>query len=89
MFQLAKGEFESLMFLVGTSSWGGIRKLPYVFTEQGVAMLSSVLRSKRAICVNIQSAKSQKIEPGVSGICSSTIVQSQHIRIVHTGFKLC
>jgi hypothetical protein len=42
------------MFQFGTSSWGGIRKLPYVFTEQGVAMLSSVLRSNRAIRVNIQ-----------------------------------
>ena len=37
-----------------TSSWGGTRKLPYDFTEQGVAMLSSVLKSKRAIEVNIQ-----------------------------------
>jgi phage regulator Rha-like protein len=37
-----------------TSSWGGSRKLPLVFTEQGVAMLSSVLNSKRAIQVNIQ-----------------------------------
>ena len=36
------------------SSWGGIRKLPYAFTEQGVAMLSSVLRSDRAVEVNIQ-----------------------------------
>ena len=36
-----------------TSSWGGVRKLPYVFTEQGVAMLSSVLNSERAIQVNI------------------------------------
>jgi len=39
---------------IGTSSWGGRRYLPYAFTEQGVAMLSSVLRSKRAIYVNIQ-----------------------------------
>lgn len=37
-----------------TSSWGGTRRLPYVFTEQGVAMLSGVLHSKRAIQVNIQ-----------------------------------
>ena len=37
-----------------TSSWGGTRKLPFAFTEYGVAMLSSVLRSKRAIQVNIQ-----------------------------------
>ncbi|MBU0581180.1 MAG: ORF6N domain-containing protein [Candidatus Margulisbacteria bacterium] len=42
------------MFQNGTSSWGGARKLPYVFTEQGVAMLSSILHSKRAILVNIQ-----------------------------------
>lgn len=54
MFQLTEAEFNNLMFQFGTSSWGGIRKLPYVFTEQGVAMLSSVLRSRRAIKVNIQ-----------------------------------
>ncbi len=53
MYQLTKEEFNNLMFQNGTSSWGGRRKLPYVFTEQGVAMLSSVLNSKRAIQVNI------------------------------------
>ena len=53
MFQLSKAELQNLMFHFGTSSWGGTRKLPRVFTEQGVAMLSSVLRSKRAIHVNI------------------------------------
>ncbi|HMQ78091.1 MAG TPA: ORF6N domain-containing protein [Ignavibacteria bacterium] len=53
MFQLSKKEFEILKFQFGTSSWGGTRKLPYVFTEQGVAMLSGVLKSKRAIQVNI------------------------------------
>ena len=37
-----------------TSSWGGVRKLPYVFTQEGVAMLSGALNSKRAISVNIQ-----------------------------------
>jgi hypothetical protein len=42
MFQLTKEEFEILIFQNGTSSWGGTRKLPFVFTEQGVAMLSSV-----------------------------------------------
>ncbi len=42
-----------MKFHFGTSSWGGIRKLPRAFTEQGVAMLSSVLRSKRAAQVNI------------------------------------
>src|SRR6266487_3875845 len=56
MFPLTKEEFQNLMFQIGTSSstWGGTRKLPNVFTEQGVAMLSSVLRSERAIQVNIQ-----------------------------------
>jgi hypothetical protein len=54
MFRLTKKEFENLIFQIGTSSWGGTRKLPYAFTEQGVAMLSSVLHSIRAIMVNIQ-----------------------------------
>lgn len=53
MFQLTRSEFTNLKFQVGTSSWGGTRKLPRAFTEQGVAMLSSVLRSKRAVQVNI------------------------------------
>lgn len=44
----------NLKFQFGTSSYGGRRKLPYAFTEQGVAMLSSVLRSETAILVNIQ-----------------------------------
>ena len=54
MFQLTKAEFENLKFHFGTSKWGGTRKLPRAFTEQGVAMLSSVLRSKRAVLVNIE-----------------------------------
>ena len=55
MFQLSEDEFENLRFHFGTSSqWGGRRYPPYAFTEQGVAMLSSVLRSKRAIQVNIE-----------------------------------
>ena len=54
MFQLTKEETGNLMFQFGTSSWGGTRKLPYVFTEHGVSMLSSVLRSKTAIEVNIR-----------------------------------
>ena len=54
MSQLSREEFKNLIFHFGTSSWGGTRKLPRVFTEQGVAMLSSVLHSKRAIQVNIQ-----------------------------------
>ena len=55
MIQLNKEEFENLRFQFGTSSrWGGRRYLPYAFTEQGVAMLSSVLNSDRAIKVNIE-----------------------------------
>lgn len=54
MFQLTKTEFENLKSqIVISSQWGGRRTLPYAFTEQGVAMLSSVLRSKRAVHVNI------------------------------------
>jgi hypothetical protein len=53
MFQLNKEEFNNLIFHFGTSSWGGTRKSPRAFTEQGVAMLSSVLRSERAVAVNI------------------------------------
>jgi len=53
MFMLNKDEFENLKFHFGTSSWGGTRKLPRAFTEPGVAMLSSVLKSKKAIKVNI------------------------------------
>jgi len=53
MFQLTEGEFKILMFQFGTSRWGGTRKMPRVFTEQGVAMLSSVLQSKKAVQVNI------------------------------------
>jgi len=54
MFQLKPEELRNLMCQNGISSWGGSRKLPYVFTEQGVAMLSGVLHSKRAVRVNIQ-----------------------------------
>jgi hypothetical protein len=54
MFQLTEAEWENLMSQNATSSWGGRRKLPYVFTEHGVLMLSSVLNSDRAIQVNIR-----------------------------------
>jgi hypothetical protein len=54
MLQLTEEEFSNLIFHFGTSSWGGTRKHPRAFTEQGVAMLSSVLRSPRAAQVNIE-----------------------------------
>jgi hypothetical protein len=57
MFRLTRSEVEDLRSQIVTSSgrrgWGGRRHLPYAFTEQGVAMLSSVLRSRRAIEANI------------------------------------
>lgn len=52
-FRLNKEEFDNLKFHFGISKWGGIRKLPGAFTEHGILMLSSVLRSERAILVNI------------------------------------
>lgn len=54
IFQLDKEEFKDLLFQNGIASWGGTRTPPYAFTEQGVAMLSGVLNSDRAITVNIQ-----------------------------------
>ncbi len=54
MFQLNLAETDILKTQLATSSWGGSRKLPYVFTEHGVLMLSSVLNSDRAIQVNIR-----------------------------------
>lgn len=56
MFQLTKEEWENLIFQNGISSGqhGGRRFMPYVFTEQGIAMLSSILKSERAIAINIQ-----------------------------------
>jgi hypothetical protein len=55
MFQLSEEEFENLKSQFVISSWGGMRRsTPYAFTEQGVAMLSSVLRSTRAVQVNIE-----------------------------------
>ena len=54
MFTLTRKEFENLRSQIGTSSWGGIRYMPMAFTEQGVAMLPSILNSKTAIEVNIR-----------------------------------
>ena len=60
MFQLTKEEFEKLttdlIFQNGISRWGGTRKMPYAFTEQGLAMLSGLLNSDTAINVNISRA---------------------------------
>lgn len=54
MFQLTKEEFDNLISQNATSSWGGVRKLPYVFTEQGVYMLATVLKSGIAVEITKQ-----------------------------------
>ncbi len=54
MFQLNREEFTNLKSQIVISSWGGIRSPPYAFTEQGIAMLSTVLHSSRAIRLNIE-----------------------------------
>ena len=54
MFQLTSNEFDNLKSQIAISSWGGVRKLPYAFTEQGVAMLSGVLKSSTAVEANIR-----------------------------------
>jgi hypothetical protein len=54
MFQLTAKETAHLRYQFGTSRWGGSRYRPYAFTEQGVAMLSGVLRSERAVQVNVE-----------------------------------
>lgn len=56
MFQLTEEEFKNLIFQIGTSSsgWGGTRKLPFAFTEQGVSQLSTVLNSDIAIELSIR-----------------------------------
>jgi len=53
MFRLRADEMRNLRFQFGISRWGGRRAIPYAFTEQGIAMLSSVLNSDRAVKVNI------------------------------------
>jgi ORF6N domain len=54
MLQLSDDEVANLKSQIVISSWGGMRAAPYAFTEQGVAMLSTVLRSRRAVLVNIE-----------------------------------
>ena len=58
MFRLTKGDMENLRSHFATSSWGGTRRLPYAFTEQGIAMLSSVLKSQTAVDANISPSQS-------------------------------
>ncbi len=57
MFKLTDKDFENLISQFVTSSWGGIRKLPFAFTEHGVTMLASVLKSETAVKASIQIVK--------------------------------
>ena len=57
MFQLTDKDFKNLISQFVTSSWGGIRKLPFAFTEHGVTMLASVLKSETAVKASIQIVK--------------------------------
>ena len=92
MFQLDAEEVANLKFQFGISSWGGRRRLPYAFTEQGVAMLSSVLNSERAVKVNIaimrafvklrqtletQSRVSEKSFRNSNGVSACTMTRSR------------
>ncbi|MBP2283827.1 putative XRE-type DNA-binding protein [Flavobacterium sp. CG_23.5] len=54
MFQLTENEFQNLKSQIATSSWGGTRKLPYVFTEHGVLQLANVVKSERATQMSIK-----------------------------------
>ncbi len=53
LFQLTPTEYKHLKSQIVTSSWGGSRKLPFAFTEHGVTMLAGILRSEKAIHINI------------------------------------
>jgi len=53
MFELTKDEWYNLRYQFGTSSWGGIRYMPFAFTEHGVAMLASVLNSEKAVNMSV------------------------------------
>jgi hypothetical protein len=77
MFQLTKGETENLrlQFATSSSGYGGRRYLPYVFTEQGVAMFSTVLKSGRAIAVNI----------AIMRTFVRSVRSSQHVRSLLNG----
>ena len=63
MFQLTEAEASNLIFQSGISSWGGKRKLPYAFTEHGIAMLSTTLRSERAVQTSVIRAFVRMREP--------------------------
>ena len=76
MFELNEEELDNLRCQIGTSSWGGIRYAPMAFTEQGVAMLSSVLNSPRAIDINIQIIR---VFTKMRALLTDTLILNQEI----------
>lgn len=98
LFELTKEEYRNLRSQFVTSSWGGLRYMPFAFTEQGVAMLSSVLRSKRAIEVNIKImrifvsmrkliATNQEILEKIEKLESENETQNMQISIIYETIK--
>jgi hypothetical protein len=73
MFELTADEFRNLRSQFGTSSWGGTRYMPMAFTEQGVAMLSGIINSQKAVSINIQIMRA--------------FVQLRHLIIDHAELK--
>jgi hypothetical protein len=61
MVRLTKEEFDNLMFQIGTSSWGGTRKLPSAFTEQGVAMLSIIEQDQQIPSASLNNPGSNRM----------------------------
>ena len=98
MFELQQKEWDSLRSQIVTSKRGGIRYLPFAFTEQGVAMLSSVLKSQRAIEVNIQIMRifvkmreliltHQEILEKIEALETENIKQNVHINRIYQIIK--
>lgn len=82
MFQLTKEEWDNLKSQFVTSSWGGIRKLPFAFTEQGLVMLSGILNSDIAIYVNIAIMRAfVTIRQGLSAVNSHQELEDLKERI--------
>ena len=101
MFLLTEVEYESLRFQIGTSKGkhGGRRYMPYVFTEQGVAMLSGVLNSERAIQVNIAIMRAfvdmrrllstnEEVNRKLAAIESKIGVHDEHFKRIFTAIRL-
>ncbi|PBQ32541.1 hypothetical protein CNR22_12420 [Sphingobacteriaceae bacterium] len=93
MFELEKEEFEILRSQFVTSSWGGDRYLPMAFSEQGVAMLSSVLKSDKAMSVNIEIMRifnrirqnlldNMELQMAVEGLRNKTENNTKNIELV-------